>query len=287
MEDTTDSTTITSTLPKDATLVQIVQWIQNEFAKHNYEVDLTTFVDILNASKQFKSLNDAKNYFELLDVDKSGTIKFTEFLAPILPELSVQEVETIIAKDKITLDDLTMLQIIFKKMYNDQNVVPGHVQHVKLTKFLLEVKTHRKDTLNRAYKLLVDYLPSKVKNTDRLEASHFSNALAKVENELLKKYCLFNYFDTEGNENITDFTIQFNKNVEDLNPSDYDKHFKQFVQLSSKKDEDQISIFNPEYILQNIVRKFIDHCDSHENQDMKCDELKPLLVKILQANNKI
>ena len=43
-------------------------------------------------SQQINSKTDAEKYYNLLDVDGSGGISFFEFLAPILPQLSKDQI---------------------------------------------------------------------------------------------------------------------------------------------------------------------------------------------------
>jgi Ca2+-binding EF-hand superfamily protein len=90
---------------ENTSLLDIIIWIESKF--NDKEVDLNTFASILTECKQFKSKDNARNYFELLDADKNGSIDFSEFLAPILPELSSEDVLTLTKKSKITLKDLT------------------------------------------------------------------------------------------------------------------------------------------------------------------------------------
>lgn len=93
---------------ENSNLLDVLMWIENMFNKlPKKEADLENFVNILTECNQFKSKDDARNYFDLLDVDKNGSIDFSEFLSPILPELSVEDVQTLTHKSKITLNDLT------------------------------------------------------------------------------------------------------------------------------------------------------------------------------------
>jgi hypothetical protein len=99
----------------------------------------------------------------------------------------------------------------------------------------------------------------KSKDKDRLGIKEFSKCLASLENELLKKYCLHNYFD-KGTKTIEDFTINFDKSIDNLQPEDLQSHFKQYEQLKKNRSEKEINIFNPEYVLgltvENALNKF-------------------------------
>lgn len=204
-------------VPSDTTqLIDVLIWIQEQFAKYkNNDVDLLNFTNIMAESKQFKSKNDAKEYFELLDIDKDGSVNFSEFLAPILPELKPDEVSILTAKNRITLDDLTQLRIIFNRLSTSQEEDPVNESQkvAHLTNFLLEVKTHKKETLTRAYKQMVELLSSKTKTNQKLSSQEFSKTMATLENSLLKRCCLYNYFDTKHNEIIKDFTVNFRKDL--------------------------------------------------------------------------
>ena len=37
----------------------------------------------------------------------------------------------------------------------------------------------------------------------------FSQCISFLENDMLKRFCLFNYFDGKSNENIKDFVVDF------------------------------------------------------------------------------
>jgi hypothetical protein len=80
-----------------------------------------------------------------------------------------------------------------------------------------------------------------------------------MENQLLKKFCLYNYFDNAAQEKISDFTINFCKPHEDLKPEEFKSHFEQLELLKSNRGENEISIHNPEYVLTKIVEKSIDN----------------------------
>ena len=43
-------------------------------------------------SSQFKSQKDAQHFFELLDIDKNGNVSFSEFFAPLIPQLTKEQV---------------------------------------------------------------------------------------------------------------------------------------------------------------------------------------------------
>lgn len=73
--------------------MDVLVWIESKFDQcPNKEVDLNSFVSILTECGQFKSKEDASHYFQILDEDKSGSIDFSEFLAPLMPELSTLDV---------------------------------------------------------------------------------------------------------------------------------------------------------------------------------------------------
>ena len=68
----------------------------------------------------------------------------------------MEEVQALTAKNKITLKDLTMLRSIFGQiMSNNSNNESAGVQEVKITQFFLEVKTHKQESLTRAYKQMI------------------------------------------------------------------------------------------------------------------------------------
>ena len=181
----------------------------------------------------------------MLDANKNGTIEFSEFLAPLMPELSADDVQKLTKQSKITLKDLTMLRTIFQQLLtSNSNNDSQSVQVVKLTNFLLEVKIHKSETLTRAYKQLIEHVHSKNKNRDRLSVKEFSRCLANLENELLQKYCLLNYFD-RGTKTINNFTVNFNKSLDILEPEDLKAHFNQYEQLKQNRSEQELSIFNP------------------------------------------
>ena len=71
------------------------QWSQNAKKLTNvdgHEISINEFIDIMLKSGQFNSKQEAQNYFDLLDIDQNGAISFTEFLAPIIPHLTKEEV---------------------------------------------------------------------------------------------------------------------------------------------------------------------------------------------------
>lgn len=106
---------------------------------------------------------------------------------------------------------------------------------------------------------MMESVSQKSKAKDRLGIKEFSKCLASLENELLKKYCLHNYFD-KGTKTIEDFTINFGKTLNRLEADDLQHHFKQYEQLKKNRGENDINIFNPEYVLgltvENSLKKF-------------------------------
>lgn len=72
--------------------------------------------------------------------------------------------------------------------------------------------------------------------------------MARLENDMLRKYCLHSYFD-RGTKTIEDFTINFTKSLDKINPEDLASHFQQYEQLKKRRGQEDLNIFNPEFIL--------------------------------------
>ena len=73
---------------------------------------------------------------------------------------------------------------------------------------------------------MLEVLSEKDKKVGAINYISFSKCIAAVENRLLKRYCLYNYFDGAARETLNDFTINFSKTIENLQPEDFKTHFE-------------------------------------------------------------
>jgi hypothetical protein len=64
-------------------------------------------------SKQISTKKDAEKYYQLLDADNNGGVSFSEFLAPILPQLSKDQVNNLTQDNRYSCEDLTILREIY------------------------------------------------------------------------------------------------------------------------------------------------------------------------------
>jgi len=88
--------------------------MQKRFQNHeNEEVDQNQFIDIMVESNQFQSKKDAQHYFDLLDIDKNGNVSFTEFFAPLIPQLSTDQVINLTSDSTYTIEDVSELRNAF------------------------------------------------------------------------------------------------------------------------------------------------------------------------------
>ena len=67
-------------------------------------------------SGQFQRENEAEQYFELLDIDKNGNVSLTEFLAPLIPLLSKEQVVALINNSTFRIEDLSTLRQIYEEL---------------------------------------------------------------------------------------------------------------------------------------------------------------------------
>ena len=67
-------------------------------------------------SKQFRRKADAQHYFELLDIDKNSNVSFTEFFAPLIPQLNKDQVMNLMKDSSYSINDLSLLRAIFQDM---------------------------------------------------------------------------------------------------------------------------------------------------------------------------
>ena len=82
----------------------------------NEEVDQTQFIDIMVESNQFKSKKDAQHYFELLDIDKNGNVSFSELFAPLIPQLTKDQVKELTAETAFTVEDISTIRNTFNEL---------------------------------------------------------------------------------------------------------------------------------------------------------------------------
>ena len=73
-------------------------------------------------SQQINSKTDAEKYYNLLDVDGSGGISFFEFLAPILPQLSKDQIINLTENHRYSCDDLTILRDIYNSLRTEESL---------------------------------------------------------------------------------------------------------------------------------------------------------------------
>lgn len=154
---------------------------------------------------------------------------------------------------------------------------------MKLTHFLLEVKTQKSETLSRAYKFLLESISQKSKDRDRLTGKEFSKCMASLENDMLRKYCLHSYFDG-GTKTIEDFTVNFAKSLDKIDPEDLHAHFNQYEQLKKRRSERDLNIFNPEFVLglsvENAIKQF-------QDGDLSRDQLHRIFSDILKGTYEV
>lgn len=62
---------------------------------------------------------DAQHFFELLDIDKNGNVSFSELFAPLIPQLSKDQVKELTADTAFLVDNISTLQVTFDKMNMD------------------------------------------------------------------------------------------------------------------------------------------------------------------------
>ena len=82
-------------------------------------------------SQQFKSKKDAQHYFELLDIDKNGNVSFSEFFAPLIPQLNKDQVQTLTRDSVFTIEDFTALRKIYKDL-KQQTLMKDGGKNIKI-----------------------------------------------------------------------------------------------------------------------------------------------------------
>lgn len=247
---------------RDSSIDQVVRWMRERFQQfENEEVDQNQFIEIMTASNQFRSKVDAQHYFELLDIDKNGNVSFTEFFAPLIPQLPKAQVMELTEDSTFQTADLSLLRSIYIELRQKSLQVPGGAaQSIKLQHIRAAVQAQKKDSLNRAFVNLVGILPESQRN-GAISDEKFSQLLSTLEIFMIKKYCLRNYLDSYKeviNEYVVSLEQEKGQRQKGARPEDKNKIAKEsdmqseieFVgKLKSFREQEYINIKNPEYIL--------------------------------------
>ena len=70
----------------------------------------------MKQSNQIKDSKLAEKYYKMLDVDKNGSVSFSEFLAPILPHLAKDQISRLTESERYSCDDLTLLRNMYAEL---------------------------------------------------------------------------------------------------------------------------------------------------------------------------
>ena len=128
-------------------------------------------------SQQISTKKDAEKYYQLLDADKNGSVSFSEFLAPILPQLTKDQVNNLTKNSRYSCDDLTMLREIYAKLRQEESIKLSKAKNnkrksefnkdfqMKLKHSTLKTAVDKKKiaSLKKAFKAMEDILPGKDK----------------------------------------------------------------------------------------------------------------------------
>lgn len=140
----------------------------------------------------------------MLDIDKNRKVSFSEVFAPIITQLSTQQVQHMTRDSVFTTDDMTLLRKCYEELKRQQK--SAGTRSIKIAHLRTLIESKRKPSLSRAFVALVQLLPED-KRKESIDDSTFSTLISQLEILMLKKYCLHNYLDTVK-PTIHDFVMQ-------------------------------------------------------------------------------
>lgn len=160
------------------------------------------FTTVMVESNQFQSKKDAQHYFDLLDIDKNGNVSFTEFFAPLIPQLEKDQVIGLTSESAYTIEDVSELRNAFNQM-----LVDGDGERVSIAEYKQHF-TSAGGSLKRAFTELMILWPEGDGMITDISKEEFAQLISFLEINMIKKYCLRNYLDSYK-ESINDFVVNF------------------------------------------------------------------------------